>query len=89
MAAGGDERELEKRIDAHLLAGTPLVSIDNLNGMIGGDKLCQLIERQLIDVRTLGRTETKPVLNCFTTFLNGNNPSLSTDMARRVLVDAA
>ena len=41
IAAGRTEEETEKRLGAAMLAGYPLISIDNLNGMLGGDCLCQ------------------------------------------------
>ena len=57
MAAGRSEEETEKRLGAALIAGQPLISIDNVNGELGGDALCQIIERPLVDVRVLGKSE--------------------------------
>ena len=50
MAAGRTEEETEKRLGAALLAGQPLLSIDNVNGELGGDALCQAVERPVIVV---------------------------------------
>ncbi len=51
----------------------PVVSIDNVNGELGGDMLCQLTERPLVRVRILGKSEA-PELECrSTTFATGNN----------------
>ena len=57
MAAGANEEELEKRLGAALLAGQPLICIDNVNGELKGDALCQTIERPLVEIRILGRSE--------------------------------
>jgi putative DNA primase/helicase len=37
MAAGRTEEETEKRLGAALLAGQPIINIDNVNGELGGD----------------------------------------------------
>src|SRR4029077_18000874 len=53
MAAGRQEEEMEKRLGAAVLSGQPLISIDNLNGDLGGDALCQIIERPVVEIRIL------------------------------------
>jgi putative DNA primase/helicase len=45
IAAGRNEEETEKRIVAELMTGQPIISTDNLNGELGGDLICQAIER--------------------------------------------
>jgi putative DNA primase/helicase len=52
MAAGRTEEETEKRLGAALLAWQPLISIDNVNGELGGDALCQIIERPVVEIRS-------------------------------------
>lgn len=54
IAAGRNEEETEKRLGAALLNGQAIVSIDNVNGQLGGDALCQMIERPVVSVRPLG-----------------------------------
>jgi putative DNA primase/helicase len=54
ISAGADEFETEKRLAAALLRGQALIAIDNLNGELRGDALCQIIERPIVDVRPLG-----------------------------------
>jgi len=51
IAAGKTEEETEKRLGALLRDAVPVVSIDNVNGELGGDMLCQLMERPLVRVR--------------------------------------
>ena len=36
------------------MTGQPIISIDNLNGELGGDLICQAIERPIIKPRILG-----------------------------------
>lgn len=87
MAAGRKEEETEKRLGAALLAGQPIINIDNLNGDLGGDALCQMIERPIVEVRILGRSERVRVeARGVTFFATGNNLNLVGDMTRRAIV---
>ena len=85
IAAGRNEEETEKRVAAELMTGQPIISIDNLNGELGGDLLCQAIERPIIKSRILGRSETQRIENTVTMFGNGNNFKVVGDMVRRVI----
>ncbi|MCJ2124046.1 hypothetical protein [Methylobacterium sp. J-077] len=86
IAAGKTEEETEKRLGALLRDAVPVVSIDNINGELGGDMLCQLTERPLVRVRILGKSEA-PELECrSTTFATGNNLVLAGDMTRRAVL---
>jgi putative DNA primase/helicase len=84
-AAGRDEEETEKRLASELMSGQPIISIDNLNGGLFGDFLCQAIERPIIKPRILGRSETLRIENNVTIFANGNNIQLIGDVVRRVI----
>jgi len=69
------------------LAGYPLFSIDNVNGdLLGGDFLCQLIERPIISPRILGQSKCPLLVNVATVFGTGNNVRLVSDMTRRTIV---
>jgi hypothetical protein len=86
MAAGRNEEETEKRIGAALMVGQPLICIDNVNGELGGDALCQVIERPIVDIRILGKSEKVRVEGRGATFFcTGNNIVLVGDLCRRVL----
>jgi putative DNA primase/helicase len=61
--AGKDEIELEKRIDAALIKSQPIIAIDNVNGILFGNKLAQAVEQRLIEVRPLGMSNTIMVEN--------------------------
>lgn len=86
MSASGSEEELEKRLGAAMITGQPLINIDNVNGELRGDALCQLIERPTVDIRILGRTENMRVEARGTSiFCNGNNIIVVGDLCRRVI----
>ena len=87
-AAAGREggAEDEKRLVSFLLGGTPIISIDNVNGELGGDLLCQIVERPLVTVRRLGVSNIIEVENRATVFATGNNLRVRGDMVRRTLI---
>ncbi len=86
MAAGRNEEETEKRLGAALIAGQQIISLDNINGDLGGDSLCQIVERILVQVRILGKSEQVTIEANSTIFATGNNIRLVGDMNRRALV---
>jgi hypothetical protein len=86
MAAGRNEEETEKRLGAALIAGRPIINIDNVNGELGGDALCQVIERPLVEIRILGKSERVRIEARSTVFATGNNLRLVGDMTRRGLI---
>jgi putative DNA primase/helicase len=85
IAAGRNEEETEKRLASVLMTGQPIISIDNLNGGLAGDFLCQAIERPIVKTRILGRSETVRIDNTVTTFATGNNIVLIGDLVRRAI----
>lgn len=86
MAAGKTAEETEKRLVAAVIAGRPIISIDNVNGELGGDCLCQIVERPNVDVRMLGKSELVSIESRSTVFATGNNLCLVDDMTRRVIL---
>jgi hypothetical protein len=86
-AAGKSEEETEKRLGAALLAGQPLISIDNVNGELAGDALCQIIERPTVNIRILGKSELVSVeARSTSVFCTGNNIVLVGDLVRRAII---
>lgn len=86
MAAGATEEETEKRLGAALVAAQPLISIDNVNGELGGDALCQVIERPIVMIRILGKTERVRIeARGVSLFASGNNIIIVGDVCRRVI----
>jgi hypothetical protein len=56
-AAGLNAEELDKRLAAALLAGRPIVCLDNLEGMLQSSLLCQAVASAApVEVRRLGTT---------------------------------
>jgi hypothetical protein len=93
MSTGANTEETEKRLGAAMLAGQPLISIDNISGELGGDALCQIIERPVVEIRILGRSERVRIEARGTSlFATGNNFVVYGDLCRRVItinLDAA
>ena len=85
ISAGANSEETEKRLHGAALSGQPLISVDNLNGVLRGDFLCQLITQELIEVRRLGSTGNVRIQNCATLFANGNNIEIEGDLVRRTI----
>jgi putative DNA primase/helicase len=87
MAAGRDEAETEKRIVMMLLKALSMWSIDNVNGVLECDFLCQVITQPRIMPRKLGVSDgpDPDMLNTVTPYATGNNMQLQTDLRRRAL----
>lgn len=87
FSAGEDVTEMEKRLTAALLAGFPVIAIDNVSAGLGGDLLCAAVTQESFRLRPLGRSEMVEVEGRgFTIFANGNNLQVVGDMTRRVLL---
>jgi hypothetical protein len=86
-AAGQKDEETEKRLGASLLAGQALINIDNIDRELGGDAICQYLERPVVNIRYLGKSENRMVETSSTTFYaTGNNIVLVGDIIRRALI---
>jgi hypothetical protein len=86
IAAGKDAEETAKRLGALLRDGVPIISIDNVEGKLGGDMLCQVTERPLVRIRILGLSEV-PEFECkATVFATGNGLTLLGDRTRRAVL---
>jgi putative DNA primase/helicase len=84
--AARNEEETEKRLGGLLLSGFAVISLDNLSDQLGGDLLCQAVERPLIRLRPLGTSEITEVESTATLFATGNNLIVAGDMTRRCLL---
>jgi len=86
VIAASNAEETEKRLGGVLLTGQPLISIDNVNGPLKGDFLCQAIEQQYLDLRPLGSSKIVRVEAGSTTiFATGNNITIVGDLCRRTI----
>lgn len=81
-----DEAETDKRIAGLLLSAFPLICLDNVNGELGGDLLCQAIERPIIQIRPLGGSDIIEIESRATIFATGNGLRVRGDMTRRTLI---
>jgi putative DNA primase/helicase len=86
MAVSGKPEETESRLIGLLLAGFPLISIDNVNGELGGDTLSQAVERPTVRVRRLGASDIFEIESRATFFATGNGLRVRGDMTRRTII---
>jgi len=84
MSLGHDDNEAEKRIDGILLAGDPVLNIDNVDRPLGGDLLNQILSQPVKKVRPLGGSGIVDVPTCAIISATGNNLSIDGDLKRRV-----
>ncbi|MQU85749.1 hypothetical protein [Sinorhizobium meliloti] len=86
VAYAVDEHEFEKRLNAVMLLGSPIISLDNINGTFKSLLLCQALTEDTVQLRPLG-TSTVVVSESRTFFMaNGNNIGVAEDMTRRTLL---
>ena len=81
-----NEEETEKRLGGLLLAAFPVVCLDNVNGELGGDLLCQAIERPIVQIRPLGASDIIEIESRASMFATGNAMRVRGDMTRRTLI---
>jgi len=86
IAVGKSEEEFNKILTSNIVAGVPLVCIDNINSELGNDLLCQMVERPIISVRPFGRNDiTLQIPYRGLVVANGNNMVIRGDLIRRNL----
>jgi hypothetical protein len=87
VTAGATAEELEKRIAAELMGGSPVLFLDNLNNVnFRSDLLASAITERPARVRLLGKSQMMPLNASAFVVLTGNGLSVSEDLARRFLV---
>ena len=79
-----DSDEVEKRITATLLAGFPMILLDNVS-RLSGDKLSAVLTTTLWRGRRLGKSEMVQVPNLSTWLATGNNVTLASEIVRRTV----
>jgi putative DNA primase/helicase len=85
VAAVRDQEELRKRLESSMLAGDMMVSLDNLNGTLNSDLLCQATTQASVKIRPLGVSQQQEVPNAIVFAANGNNLTIAGDLSRRTL----
>jgi putative DNA primase/helicase len=80
---GRDEEETRKRLTSKLVAGAPVMVLDNLHGRLDSASLSAVLTATTWEDRVLGRSETVtlPVRTIWAA--TSNNASLSLELARR------
>ncbi len=86
VTAGANAEELEKRIAAELIEGSPALFLDNLNNTaFKSDLLASAITERPSRVRLLGRSQMVPLNASAFIILTGNGLTVSEDLARRFI----
>jgi putative DNA primase/helicase len=86
LSATADPGELEKRLVGCLLSGDAIINLDNLNGELSSDLLCQATTAESVKVRPLGASSQVEIPNTCLWSANGNNLTLAGDLSRRTLL---
>ncbi len=82
---GASDEELDKKLVGLLLAGVPLIGLDNARRRLDTDLLCQACERPLLELRRLGKSDTFTTPNGASLYATGNNLEVAGEMIRRTL----
>lgn len=86
MSQGKTVEEDEKRLSSVLLAGDPIIVIDNCDREIRGDFICSMLTQRAAKIRPLGKSEIVKVPTRCLVLATGNNVILAGDISRRALV---
>lgn len=83
VSQGSTPEEQEKRLGSLLMAGPPVINLDNLEAPLSGEFLCALLTRESVSVRVLGESRMVDVPTALTICATGNNLEVVGDMCRR------
>jgi hypothetical protein len=87
FTAGGGRHELDKRLAAQLIDASPMVFLDNVNGMmLRSDLLAQILTERSIRSRLLGRSAMIELNSSAFVAVTGNGVTLTEDLVRRFVV---
>lgn len=86
VSQGADDAEDEKRIGSLLKQSTSVINLDNVERQIRGDFLCSALSQSKVGTRILGLSKMVDLHTNSLFLATGNNLSVSTDIARRVLL---
>jgi hypothetical protein len=82
----GNEEDLNKVLDAEMLAGSMYICFDNVRGFMGSQTLEGLMTSPQWTGRVLGKTQMFTAENRMNLFVTGNDCLVSPDMAHRCLI---
>jgi hypothetical protein len=83
MTEGASEEEMRKRLTAKLLTAPPAILLDNIRGRLSSPSLAAALTATSWEDRRLGVSETVTVPAHCAWVATGNNPAVSTEIARR------
>jgi len=86
MAQPKDENEAAKKMLAVLMAGDPVLLIDNIEHAIAGEVLCSVATSETYSDRLLGQTKKVTVSTAVTILMTGNNLIVRGDLSTRMLI---
>lgn len=81
-----DEDELDKRLGASLMAGDPVLNLDNLDRPLKSERLCQVLTQETVKFRILGRSVNSDTPSKALMVATGNALRVHGDLTRRVLL---
>ena len=81
----GGDAEFEKRLTGSLLAGDPVILIDNIEGGVGGEMLNAMTTGPKMRLRPLGTSKSIEIPISALVTGTGNNVTILGDMTRRAL----
>ena len=87
IAATSDHEELEKRIGSAMISAHPIIALDNLNGVLNSNLLCQAVTQPIVIYRPLGKSlDIRIKCQASTILATGNNIRVCDDLGRRTLL---
>jgi putative DNA primase/helicase len=86
LPVGETKEETMKRVGSAILAGDPIVVIDNVSEPLAGDELCVAMTAGTVKVRPLGSSNMLNVPSRAFWMVTGANLRISKDMVRRAVV---
>lgn len=86
LGLGQDEAEGDKRLLGALLAGDPVIAIDNVERPLFGDLLCQTLTQPTLRIRPLGSPALVSTPTNTLLIATANNLDVRGDLRRRVVL---
>jgi hypothetical protein len=81
----GDEEEDRKQLSVALMAGAPVILLDNISKPLRGDFLAGVVTSPEFDVRILGKSENVKIDTRSLIMGSGNNTVVQGDLGRRTV----
>jgi hypothetical protein len=86
LSQGKSPEEDEKRLSTVLMAGDPVIHIDNCERALSGDFLCSMLTQEVVQARILGLSERRVMPSVALVLASGNNLTFAGDTSRRAVI---